>query len=601
MLRSLVIALLFTCLAVTAAAVEPSAVQVVITVDAAALATLNNHTALPPLWLQLDDATHANTVRFDLGAALRVNGEQFAPDSGDYVGGKAFYRSVPATFALPAGFVPDRSSVYAQDGSEQIPVSYQLTLPGTTQHQASSVLDGDSSLVTIEQNGPMANRLAFVLVGDGYTTADRTKWQNDAHNIFELFFAQSPWKEYRSYFNFYRLDAFSLESGADHPSTGISKNTAFDASYGCGGTERLICASSDKVQAEVDKHLSGTAHELIVLVVNDPEYGGSGGTIPVISTDVNAVEIALHEVGHSFANLTDEYVDTQYLSPDKCQPTVEPTAANASILHTQSSQVKWGYWIAATTAVPTTTTSTTSSEPGLYAGSQYCDNLYRPTPNSKMRTLLRPYDAINEEQFVLRYYDYVTLLDGISPTNDKLIDLSQGTVTSFSFQAQNPKPGGVTGDWYLDGVKVASATSLNAAAIPFGTHALELIVTDPTPKVRKDTQNKLSSQTQWSVVRSTEVADFTSGNLVIPVVRLNTGVAYRATLHQDTGVTTAMEFVVDTLQASNAVPQNSDAAYVNGVLTIPQVTYNQQNWQVEMQVVAGTPMRLRVTKAKLVQ
>ena len=121
-------------------------------------------------------------------------------------------------------------------------------------------------------------------------------------------FAESPYNEYRNYFNIYRIEVTSAESGADHPATGILKNTALDAAYDCGGITRLICVDTAKVNAVIAASVPApTAHDLVLVIVNDPQYGGSGGSVAVASTNAAAVEIVLHETGHTLALLADEY------------------------------------------------------------------------------------------------------------------------------------------------------------------------------------------------------------------------------------------------------------------------------------------------------
>ncbi len=110
-------------------------------------------------------------------------------------------------------------------------------------------------------------------------------------------------------------------------------------------------------------------------------YGGSGGAIAVASTHASAVELVLHESGHTFGLLADEYTE----SPPACSNTSEPAQANVT-RQTARAAIKWNAWIDAPTPLPTV--STQPGLVGLYEGARYCTTgLYRPTFNSKMRTL----------------------------------------------------------------------------------------------------------------------------------------------------------------------------------------------------------------------
>jgi len=137
--------------------------------------------------------------------------------------------------------------------------------------------------------------------------------------------------------------------------------------------------------------------DYVFVLVNDATYGGAGGSILVSSTHPNSVEILAHEFGHTHGFLADEYTN----NPPACV-LVEPTAANATT-QTDVNLIKWKHWIDATTPIPTT--STQMGVPGLYQGGNYCaTGMYRPTFNSKMRTLGNPYEQVNDEQMVRRLY-----------------------------------------------------------------------------------------------------------------------------------------------------------------------------------------------------
>jgi hypothetical protein len=242
-------------------------------------------------------------------------------------------------------------------------------------------------VTTIRNNGDPANRVNMVILGDGYTAAELGKYAADAENATAGFLAQEPYKEYQRYFNVLRVDVISAESGADHPeaSPPISKNTAFDAAYNCGNTVRLICVDVSKVNAVLANSGIGSDRQDIVLVlVNDAKYGGSGGAVAVASLDPSVIELVLHETGHSFGLLADEYADG--LTPP-CGYTVEPPEPNVTA-QTNRALIKWNAgggpptgWIDLATAIPTL--STDPGVPGLYEGAQYC-------PSGRFRRLIIP-------------------------------------------------------------------------------------------------------------------------------------------------------------------------------------------------------------------
>src|ERR1044072_4719015 len=167
---------------------------------------------------------------------------------------------------------------------------------------------------TIVNNGDPSNRVDIVILGDGYTAAEMSKYQSDIQQFVGHMFEQEPLKEYQRYFNVHRLDVVSAQSAADHPEAGTFRDTAFDSTYNCADIQRLICANDQKVSDAVYASLAPDKIDIILLIVNDTEYGASRGFIAVASIDPSAVEIILHEMGHTFGLLADEYTQ----SPPEC-------------------------------------------------------------------------------------------------------------------------------------------------------------------------------------------------------------------------------------------------------------------------------------------
>ncbi|MEQ1908747.1 MAG: FG-GAP-like repeat-containing protein, partial [Vicinamibacterales bacterium] len=357
---------------------------------------------------------------------------------------------------------------------------------------------GAEPVTTIRNNGSSATRVDLVILGDGYTAAEITsgKYASDVESAVIGFFAGSPYDDYRNYFNVHRIDVTSNESGADHDTPSIiRKDTALDSAYDCSGIQRLICSNTTKVNTVLTNSIaSPNARDIILVLVNDPVYGGSGGSIAVASTNVSATELVLHETGHSFGLLADEYGGP---APPSCNSAVEPSEANAT-KQTTRSLIKWNAWIDAGTAVPTT--STTNAVPGLFAGAKYCDaGLSRPTYNSKMRSLNQAFHQVNSEQLVKRIYNFASPIDAATPTSTTF-NIPSGTPQQFTVTTPSPVSHALTVQWKLDGNIVGSATSyLLSGSVASGVHTIELRVSDPTSLVRTDASSVLVAVRTWTV------------------------------------------------------------------------------------------------------
>ncbi len=172
------------------------------------------------------------------------------------------------------------------------------------------------SLTQLLNNGPSDSQINIVFLAEGYTSAQQADFLNDADEILNYTLSYSPYDEYLSYFNAYAIFVASAESGSDHPSSSLLVDTYFNSSFDSNGITRLVTIppnsfdntyanGAGKVVSVLSQFVPN--YDIPLLVVNDDQYGGSGGWISITSTNSSAPDIAVHEIGHSFADLSDEY------------------------------------------------------------------------------------------------------------------------------------------------------------------------------------------------------------------------------------------------------------------------------------------------------
>jgi hypothetical protein len=193
----------------------------------------------------------------------------------------------------------------------------------------------------VQESGPPRDKVDLLLLGDGYTAAEMDKWHRDARRLADTLFAQPPFKERRADFNVWALDAPSDESGAARPSDGVQRASSFRATYDAFGSERYVLVFDERW-----RELAAAApYEFVEVVVNDRKYGGGGihNLYATVAAD-NAFTpyIFVHEFGHHFAGLADEYYtsDVAYetggtrIEPWERNATADPKAAKWAGLHT---------------------------------------------------------------------------------------------------------------------------------------------------------------------------------------------------------------------------------------------------------------------------
>ena len=347
---------------------------------------------------------------------------------------------------------------------------------------------------TVRLNGDPSNRIDVAFLGDGYRSDELAKYAADVDAIAAALFQQEPFRSYRSYFNIHRVDVVSAQSGSDHPASGIFRDTALGSAYDCASITRLICVDLGVVNDVLLRNLVADRRDVVIVLVNDPEYGGSGGAAAVASVHPAVVEVMLHEMGHTLGLLADEY---DYQS-ELCTSAGEPFAANATI-ETDRTRLKWRQWIDAQTPVPTYY-SANPETPGLYEGAQYCPHgKHRPTYDSKMRSLDRPFEQVNSEELTKRFYDFVSPIDEL--TRETVHD-ADGSADVFRVRTPRPFSHGLNVHWWIDGRLASERATLRvpSGSLAAGTHRVSVTVSDPTPFVRHDPDKVLQESRSVEIV-----------------------------------------------------------------------------------------------------
>ena len=359
-----------------------------------------------------------------------------------------------------------------------------------------------STLSTVENNGPRSQRINIVFLSEGYAAAELPSFAGHVNTAMNYLFSREPWMQYRSYCNVFRIEIASNQSGCDNGTAGGTRDTYFNSGFANLSIPQLLTidgTGSSRAYALLNQHVP--EYSIPIVLVNDVKYGGSGGAISVASIHSLSAMVVEHEVGHSFANLADEY-DADY-------PGYFPSEKPNNTAQTVRSLVKWNAWIDAATPVATPETAEYDGVVGLFEGSMYrTAGWYRPHNNSLMRSLNRPVGNVNREQFVLSIYSHVDPVDAWTPTAGTL-SVNDFQRLNFAVTPKQPTLGGMQTRWYVDNQLQAGATTTTFEVISDvlgnGTHSVKARINDLTAFVRNDPSQLLYHDVAWTVALSNQL------------------------------------------------------------------------------------------------
>ena len=183
--------------------------------------------------------------------------------------------------------------------------------------------ESPGELIPLVKNGPPESKVDLLILGDGYTRGQRGKFEKDARRLISILFSHSPFKERMQDFNVWGLCPESREPGISRPSTGIHRRSRIGSTYDAFGSERYVLTFDNRSFRDV---ASFAPYDFVEILVNGNTYGGGGifGLYSTVAADsVWSPYVFVHEFGHHFAGLADEYFTSESTfvpSPDRPEP-----------------------------------------------------------------------------------------------------------------------------------------------------------------------------------------------------------------------------------------------------------------------------------------
>ena len=338
----------------------------------------------------------------------------------------------------------------------------------------------------IIENGPRDKRINMVVLGDGFTASQQTDFITNATTLVNYVFSKAPYAQYKNYFNVYAVKVISAESGIKHPGTATdvtepvfavsNPNNFLGTTFDVGVHRCVYSNTTNKVTGVLASNVPD--FDIAFVLGNSPEYGGCGGTYAFLSNHPSAPEILVHELGHSFGKLADEYwFSGTGESPNKTKD--NNTATN-----------RWKNWVG-------------SNSVGIFPYEE-SPTWFRPHQNCEMRYLNRQFCSVCSQQLIERVHSIQDAIDSFTPSNAAAINLS--APITFKVNEILPIPNTLQNTWSLNGTllpETSDTTTINPASFNLGTNTVLFSVVDNNSLLRVDNHSSLHVGTvSWTVTKT---------------------------------------------------------------------------------------------------
>ena len=247
--------------------------------------------------------------------------------------------------------VPVRLTIEKRDAKNNFAEVWSIIIDPKARIVNPAVLQSTYKSFTYVDNGKADTHVDIVILGDGYSAAEMDKFHKDVAALTDELFTVEPFKSRKADFNVRAVETPSATSGVNKPHPGVFSRTPLSMSYGAFDSERYALSYDNRTIRDV---AASVPYDYMFILINERTYGG-GGIFNLYSTvaadNKFSRYIFVHEFGHSFAALADEYYtsDVSYQTPEV---TVEPWEPNVTALF-DPANLKWKELVKPGTPIPT--------------------------------------------------------------------------------------------------------------------------------------------------------------------------------------------------------------------------------------------------------
>lgn len=254
-----------------------------------------------------------------------------------------------------------------------------------------------NQVIAIENNGDPGLKVDILVLGDGYTASETDAFVTRVKELVEELFSTSPFKERRTDFNIWALAPHADQSGVSRPSTHTYRDSPLGATYDAFRSERYVLSTDNR---EMRRIASSAPYDFVEILTNTETYGG-GGIYGLYATAAANSEWAgylfIHEFGHHFAGLADEYY-TSSVAYETSGEIIEPYEPNVTAL-LDPENLKWQHLVKEDTPLPTPWPKEAYDEHSLATQKVRAQMRANNVSEAEMNELFRTNQDVVEEMF----------------------------------------------------------------------------------------------------------------------------------------------------------------------------------------------------------
>ncbi len=240
-------------------------------------------------------------------------------------------------------------------------------------------------LIKVLDNGNPEKKVDIVILAEGYTDLEKQKFYDDSKRVSGYLFDEEPFKSEKDKFNITAVFTPSQESGTDVPGEKIYRNTHFNSSFYTFDLPRYLTITDMK---DIYDAAAVVPYDQIYVLVNSERYGGGGfyNLITVCTSDNKlSKEVFVHEFGHGFAGLGDEYYTSTVAYEDFYNLDIEPWEPNLTTL--KNFDLKWKNMVPDSIPIPTPRIAKYNKTVGVFEGGGYMTKgIYSPYMDCRMKS-----------------------------------------------------------------------------------------------------------------------------------------------------------------------------------------------------------------------